>query len=230
MCHWLLRKSVFLIFTVNVCCFRCPWEENVVLNPHCLGFAPCNRSMSPSWDWDTSFQNIPQLASLMNGWKQLQCEEIWGVQEGNRDISASRLERLWGTIWQFLPYFASFCLYKWCYQDLLDCARCFQSPLSALVSIIIAFFHVGRNYGRSQWISVSFFSQISVISSNPVDKAKPKLPFNLQSTYQPLWLCLDHVLQRILKNWSLHPMAWFLPQGYFIIGQVEWGGEISKFL
>lgn len=197
-----------MVFSYSQCCFRC-LEDNVVLDPHCLGVVPCSRSMSPSWDWDASFQNLPQLASLMNGWKQLQWKELWGGQEGNRDISASRLERLWGSIVTISTFFCFFLPLQMVYQDLLDCARCFQSPL---LSIIIAFFHVGRNYGRSQWISVSLFSQISVVSSNPVDKAKPKLPFNLQSTYQPLWLCPDQVLQRILKNWNLHPMAWFLPQ------------------
>lgn len=102
-------------------------------------------------------------------------------------------EEPWG---QFLPSFASLLL-QMVYQALLDCARCFQGPVDASVSIIIAFFHVGRNYGRSQCISISLFSQISAISSNPSDKAKPKLSFNLQSTYQPLCLCPDQVLQRI---------------------------------
>lgn len=49
-------------------------------------------------------------------------------------------------------------------------------------------------------LSVSFLSQISAISSNSFAKAKPKLPFNLQSTYQPLCLRLDQVLQRIKEK------------------------------
>lgn len=126
-----------------------------------------------------------------------------------------------GTIFTF---FCFSLLLQMVYQALLDCARCFQGPVDASVSIIIAFFHVGRNYGRSQCISISLFSQISAISSNPSDKAKPKLSFNLQSTYQPLCLCPDQVLQRIKKTLKVISYGLFPSPGYFIIGQVEWRG------
>lgn len=168
-CHWSLRKSGFLRCTVNVCCFRCAWEENVVLDPHCLGFASLQQVHVPKLRLGYFFwKSLPQPVSLMNGWKQLQWKEIWGVQEGNRDIAVSRLERLWGAMVTIFTFFCLSLLIQMVYQGLLDCAKCFQS-LS--VSIIIAFFHVGRNYGRSQCISISLFNQISAISSNPADKA-----------------------------------------------------------
>lgn len=105
--------------------------------------------------------------------------------------------RLWVAMGTIFTFFCFSLLLQMAYQALLDCARCFQSPTDASVSIIIAFFHVGRNYGRSQCVSISLFSQISAISSNSADKAKPKLSLNLQSTYQLLCLCPDQVLQRI---------------------------------
>lgn len=199
-CHWSLRKRGFLTCIVNVCCFRCPWEENVVLDQHCLGFACLEQVHVPKLRLGCFFWKSPPMC-FSDGWlKAVAVKRNFRSarrKQGHRCIQTREVVRSHVTIFTFFCFSLPL---QMVYQDLLGCVRCFQSPMDASVSIIIAFVHIGRIYGRSQWVSVSFFNQISAISSNPGDKAKPKLPFDLWSTNQPLCLCPHQVLQRIKKN------------------------------
>lgn len=123
---------------------------------------------------------------------------LWGMAESS--CSEKRLEewkkekrtslhpgwlRLWGAMVTIFTFFCFSLPLRMVYQDLLDCAGCFQSPVNALVSISVAFFHADRNDGRSQCISIfssvrsQQFPQIQLIKLNPNYPSISKAPINL---------------------------------------------------
>lgn len=106
-------RSGFLLCTVSVCCFRCPWERNV--------FGP---KLGPGHFFWKSLP-IPLLCWVAESIYRE--KRSWELQGGNRASYAPRLERLWRTMMTAFTFFCFSLPMEKSYQDLWDCAIFFRT-------------------------------------------------------------------------------------------------------
>lgn len=153
-----------------MCCLRCPQEADLGLDLHCLGFASISRSMSLSWDWKSP--PIPLLCWVAESHRGKRFEDCKKERGPLLHPDRTGCEGPW---WQFLPSFVSLCHWEghiricWIVLVFSEPCGCFREHYYCILAC------EERKYGRGQFIRVSCFIHISVISSNPVAKAQTTL-------------------------------------------------------